>query len=323
MLSNPVTRRSVTIPAVFALLIVLSALSPLLVLVGGTLDVIRLASGTSWVTLRALAFLWMYLVGEVWAIAALLGTAPLPGARKTEVTFWLQERWASWNLRALATLFALDISVEGEDALLPGPVVVLSRHASMVDTLLPATIITRRAGLKLRYVLKNELLVDPALDLAGNRLPNVFIDRTSGDASVRNAIRELARALGPEDGILIYPEGTRFTESKLRRAQRLPDQDAPGEVIAGLRRVLPPRPGGTLAILDATDSDVVVLAHHGLEGLATVREIWEGGLVGSSISVRLWRVTRTEIPQERGERVAWLYRLWKEIDEWVCSKDSP
>jgi len=266
MLTNPITRRLVTIPAVFALLVVLSALSPLLVLVGGTLDVVRVPRGKSWVTLRALAFLWVYLVGEVWAVAALLATAPLPGGRKTDVIFHLQERWASWNLRALEILFALEISVEGEDALLPGPVVVLSRHASMVDTLLPATIITRRAGLKLRYVLKNELLVDPALDLAGNRLPNVFIDRTSGDSSVRNAIRELARDLGPEDGILIYPEGTRFTESKLKRAQRHPDQDAPAEVTAGLRRVLPPRPGGTLAILEVADADVVVLAHQGLEG---------------------------------------------------------
>ncbi|HEX6299728.1 MAG TPA: 1-acyl-sn-glycerol-3-phosphate acyltransferase [Acidimicrobiia bacterium] len=306
----------------FALLVALSALSPLLVLVGAALDVIRLvARRKSWVTLRSLGFLWVYLVGEVWAVAALLATAPLPRGRKTDVTFRLQERWASWNLRALAALFALEISVEGEDALLPGPVVVLSRHASMIDTLLPATIITRRAGLKLRYVLKEELLVDAALDLAGNRLPNVFIDRTSGDSSVRAAIRELARDLGPEDGILIYPEGTRFTESKLRRAQRRPDPDAPGEVIAGLRRVLPPRPGGTLAILDVTDADVVVLAHHGLEGLATVREIWEGCLVRSLISVRMWRVKRHEIPQERGERVAWLYRLWREIDDWVISKE--
>lgn len=322
MLANPVTRRFVTIPAVFALLVALSVLSPLLALVGATIDVIRLPRGRSWVALRSLAFLWVYLLGEVWAVAALLGTAPLPGHRRTDTTFRLQERWASWNLRALQTLFALEISVEGEEALLPGPVVVLSRHASMVDTLLPATIITRRAGLKLRYVLKNELLVDPALDLAGNRLPNVFIDRSSGDSSVRAAIRELARDLGPEDGVLIYPEGTRFTESKLKRAQRRPDRDAPAEVIAGLRRVLPPRPGGTLAILEVTDADVVVLAHQGLEGLATVREIWGGGLVGSLISVRMWRVKGTEIPRGRGERVAWLYRLWSEIDDWVVSRES-
>lgn len=321
MLSNPVTRRFVTIPAVFVLLVVLSLLSPLLLVVGVTVDVTRLVTGKSWVTLRGLAFLWVYLVGEVWAVAALLGTAPLWGGLKTGITFRLQERWASWNLRALETLFALEIEVEGEEVLLPGPIVVLSRHASMIDTLLPATIITRRAGLKLRYVLKQELLVDPALDLAGNRLPNVFIDRTPGDSSVRAAIRELARDLGPDDGVLIYPEGTRFTESKLRHAQRRPDH-GPGEVIAGLRRVLPPRPAGTLAILDVTDADVVVLAHHGLEGLATVRDVWDGGLVRSLISVRMWRVKRTDIPQERAERVAWLYRLWTEIDDWVVSKES-
>ncbi|HEX6220876.1 MAG TPA: lysophospholipid acyltransferase family protein [Acidimicrobiia bacterium] len=322
MLSNPITRRFVTIPAVVALLIVVTALSPVLAVLGGVVDMTRLAVGVrSWVTLRVLAFLWIYLLGEVWAVVALFVTAPWPKRKKIDVTFRLQERWASWNLRALVTLFSLEIVVEGRDTLSPGPVVVVSRHASIVDTLLPATIITRQTGLKLRYVLKRELLVDPALDLAGNRLPNVFIDRATGDASERAAIRSLAGDLGPEDGILIYPEGTRFSESKLRRLQARSTNDAEG-VVSGLRRVLPPRPGGTLAILEATDADVVVLAHHGLEGLATVREIWAGGLVGSRISVRLWRIPREEIPASRSGRVAWLHRLWGEIDDWVVSVGS-
>jgi 1-acyl-sn-glycerol-3-phosphate acyltransferase len=306
------------------LFVVVTALAPVLALLAFFVDSARwLARRRRWVSVRGLAFLWVYLLGELWALSALLVTVVLPHQLKLEATFWLQEKWASWNLRAIETLFTLTLVIEGQDCVSPGPVIVLSRHASMVDTLLPATLITRTTGLKLRYVLKKELLVDPALDVAGNRLPNAFIDRGARDASERIAIRDLAAGLGPSDGILIYPEGTRFSESKLRRYQdRVASDETVGEHAGALRRVLPPRPGGTLALLDSTDADVVVLAHHGLEGLATVSDIWGGGLVGSRISVRMWRVPRTEIPDSRSGRVEWLYRLWVEIDDWVVSMDA-
>lgn len=324
MPANPLARRLITIPALMVLFVVVTAFAPVLALLAILVDAGRwLTRWRRWVSVRGLAFLWVYLLGELWALFALLVTVVLPHQLKLDTTFWLQEKWATWNLRALETLFTLDLVIQGQDCVAPGPVIVLSRHASMVDTLLPATLITRTTGLKLRYVLKKELLVDPALDVAGNRLPNAFIDRRTRDASERVAIRDLAAGLGPSDGILIYPEGTRFSESKLRRHQdRVSSDETVGELAAALRRVLPPRPGGTLALLDSTDADVVVLAHHGLEGLATARDIWEGDLVGSQISVRMWRVPRSEIPASRSGRVEWLYRLWIEIDDWVVSMDS-
>ncbi len=322
MPDNPTARRLITIPTVVALFLAVTALSPLLVMTAGAIDSMRwLISRRPTITLRALAFLWCYLLGELWALAALLATAPLPPGPKIEATYWLQDRWAGWNLMALQTLFSLEIEVEGSEAVLPGPVIVLSRHASMVDTLLPARLIARPSGLKLRYVLKKELLADPALDIAGNRLPNAFIDRRSREISERSSIKDLATDLGSGDAILIYPEGTRFSESKLRRSQRTAtaESGAVGEIVAGLRGVLPPRPGGTLALLDATMADIVVLAHRGLEGLATVREIWTGNLVGSQIDVSLWRVPRSKVPAGRSERLHWLYRLWSEVDDWVVA----
>jgi len=93
-----------------------------------------------------------------------------------------------------------------------------------------------------------------------------------------------------------------------------------GSIAAGYRRVLPPRPGGTLTLLDATEADVVVLAHSGLEGFSSLAEIWSGGLVGSRIDVRFWRVPRSEIPQSREMRTEWLFDLWSEIDAWVVTR---
>jgi 1-acyl-sn-glycerol-3-phosphate acyltransferase len=324
MPSNSLARRSLTVISVLVTFAVLTALSPVLVPVAAILDLVRrLVTDRPAMALRSLAFLWVYLLGEIWAVVALALTAPLPNRTRMEATFRLQERWAGWNMMALRRLFSVEFKVTGRESLLPGPIIVLSRHASIVDTLLPASFVARPTGLRIRYVLKKELLVDPALDIAGNRLPNVFVDRASRDLTEREALEAVAGSMGPGDGILIYPEGTRFSTEKLARAQRRASEETgSSRMVAGLRRVLPPRPGGTLTILDATDADVVVLAHRGLEGLATLEDIWHGDLVGSRVDVALWRIRREEIPTSRADRAEWLYRLWTEVDEWVVAASS-
>jgi 1-acyl-sn-glycerol-3-phosphate acyltransferase len=326
MPDNPIARRAITVPAVFALLLAVTIASPALLAVGAIVDVARtLATRRRGVLLRSLAFLWIYLVGEAWALLALLGTTVLVGKVKLDATYALQDRWASWNLTALRMLFSLEIRATGESSATPGPVIVISRHASLVDTLLPARFIARENDMRLRYVLKKELLLDPALDIAGSRLPNVFVDRASREATERLRIKRLAKSLGPDDGVLIYPEGTRFDEAKLKRYQRRHLGAEPGSIrdlASSYRRVLPPRPGGTLSLLEAGDADVVVFAHRGLEGLATVKDIWRGDLVGSRIDIAVWRVPRAQIPEPRPERVEWLFRLWAEVDDWVTSEQG-
>jgi 1-acyl-sn-glycerol-3-phosphate acyltransferase len=195
----------------------------------------------------------------------------------------------------------------------------------MIDTMLPAAYVVRPHGIKLKYVLKKELLLDPALDIGGNRLPNYFVDRGSSDSEAeRNAIRKLATDLQPDEGVLIYPEGTRYSEEKrIRYTERL--QGRPGrmgEVAARLRRVLPPRPGGTLALLESSTADVVVLMHRGLEGFARVADMWKGHLVGSKIVAHFMRVARSDIPDGRADRVDWLFDLWANVDRWVVGEEA-
>ena len=205
----------------------------------------------------------------------------------------------------------------------PAPILVLARHASLVDTMLPARYVTRAHGIRLRYVLKKELLIDPALDIGGNRLPNHFVDRGAAGAGAEvTAIRALAEGMADSEGMMIYPEGTRYSDGKRERyvASLVRKGGIIGEIASRYEKVLPPRPGGTLALLDATSADVVVLAHRGLEGFATVKDIWSGDLVGSRIDVRLWRVPRSDIPEGRSQRVEWLYRIWADIDVWVSEK---
>jgi hypothetical protein len=121
--------------------------------------------------------------------------------------------------------------------------------------------------------------------------------------------------------VLIYPEGTRFTAAKRARAlerlaarqpQRLPAARA-------MTHVLPPHLGGPLALLEGgSRADVLFVAHTGLEGAATLGDIWAGALVGRTVRVRLWRVARAAIPAGRAERTAWLDREWARVDAWCA-----
>ena len=321
MPANPLLRRLMTVPAVLVGFVAVTLTLPALLLLALGVDLFRfVVRRRPFVMTRGVLFLWVYLAGEVWALVALLFTAILPTETKTRATVALQKVWAGWSLTAVLKLFNLDLEIEGDENVPPGPILVLARHASLIDTLLPAQLITRPTGIRLRYVLKKELMADPALDIAGHRLPNAFIDRSS--TSERNAIRNLAHNLGKEDGVLIYPEGTRFTEAKrLRYLSALETRtDQATSIARSFRHVLPPRPGGTLALLDSSEADVVILAHHGLEPLSSVQDVWDGQLVGGRISVAMWRIDRDHIPTDRSERVVWLFERWRDIDEWLDHK---
>ena len=102
------------------------------------------------------------------------------------------------------------------------------------------------------------------------------------------------------EGVLIYPEGTRYSEAKrIKFTGRVSEQGGTiGDIAAGYQRVLPPRTAGTLEILSARPLDVVVLAHHGFDGFAEVRDIWSGGLVGSTIAMRFHRIPNEAIPAD-------------------------
>lgn len=324
MLDNALLRRLVTVTSVYAGFVLITALLPLILTVFLLVDLTRrFVAGKPFMATRMLLFGWLYLLGEVWGLFILGITSPLPRARAVEATYRLQNRWAAWNLRAVRFIFGLDFIADGLQSVAPGPVILLARHASLIDTLLPSWFVTREAGLTVRYVLKKELLLDPALDVAGNRLPNHFVDRGAIDNERDlDAIRELGSNLSRDESVLIYPEGTRFSVQKrdryLKRFAHRKGRIA--EIASTLRSVLPPRPGGTLALLEGSTADVVVLAHRGLEGFARVKDMWKGGIVGSRIDVIFRRIARAEIPEGRADRVAWLFETWRDIDAWVTGE---
>ena len=319
------SRRLITIPIVYITFAVMTILLPVVFIAGLAIDGFRwIASRTPPMALRVAAFGWVYLLGEAWAVLALAVTGLLPKSRSIAATYRLQARWLEWNLAAVRFLFRLTFTVDGAEAIAPVPMLVLSRHASIIDTLLPGHYITDDVGTRLRYVLKKELLVDPALDIAGNRLPNVFVDRGGDTDHELGAIRDLVASMPNDEGALIYPEGTRFSEAKrVKFTARVSKKGgAVGEIAAGFQRVLPPRAAGTLKILETRPLDVVVLAHHGFEGFAEVRDIWAGGLVGSTIAVQFHRIPYAAVPDDESDRATWLFETWADVDRWVVEQEE-
>jgi len=322
-------RRGVTIPACLLLAGATLALLPLLLAASLLAD---LARGGRLALARLVLFGAVYLLAEVAGLAACLALWLAFGpwrradrSRFEALNFRLQCVWARTLLEAVRRIFALRFAVEDAGAAAVGPLLVFARHASIADVLLPAVLVSDREGLRLRWVLKRELLVDPCLDVVGGRLPNVFVDRSAAESRREiDAVARLAADLGAEDGVLIYPEGTRSTPARRQRAmERLAAGPAPqrSERLRGLRHLLPPRPGGPLALLGAAPgADVLVLGHVGLEGLARVSDLLSGALVGRTILVRFWRHAAAAVPREPEAALAWLDERWLELDRWVDSR---
>ena len=319
-------RRLRTVPTMLLGALVVTALLPVLVPLALVVDVVRFATRrVPFMTIRMLGVLWVYLIGEaiailVFGLAWLLAWGPRRRQWLEASTWHVQQAWAGSIIGATRLLLGLSVHVEGDDVVEPGPVIVLVRHASILDNLLPSVFIARPHKIRLRYLLKRELLNDPGLDIGGKRLPNYFVRRGTGAEVERDNVRLLAEGLGADEGMLIFPEGTRFTEERrLAMIAKIAGRDP---ALAGraeqIHHLLPPKVGGVLAILEgAPDADVLVLGHTGFDGLRRMSEIWDGVLVGREIRVRIRRIPRAEVPLDADARVAWLFDTWLELDGWI------
>jgi 1-acyl-sn-glycerol-3-phosphate acyltransferase len=250
-------------------------------------------------------------------------TLVVTGRATHDRLYALEGRWADSFLRAVLRLFSMKLEIQGLELLRPGPIMLVGNHVSVIDALLPAAFATARQGLRLRYVAKGELIWDPCVDLAGHLLPNVFVRRGSVDTPGDLArVQTLVERLGTDDGVVLFPEGTRFTQEKRDTLIARRDADGPREHLERDRKLqclMPPRTGGLLALF-ARDpgTDVIIMAHTGLEGSVRIPDLWGGALIGRTLRVEFWRVPWSTIPAGREERVDWIYAQWERLDGWVA-----
>lgn len=278
-----------------------------------------------WMAVRLVVMLWWFLFGELRGLVVLgaiwLASGGRDSRKRRVRVYRLRQLWAHGHLDMVRRLFGLRFEIEGLADVAPGPVVILMRHASIIDNAMPDAVVGRKHDLGLRFVLKREMRNLPTADIGGGWVPTSFVHRGSGDTERElEQLRKLAIDLDPDEGVLIYPEGTRMTPAKLARAQEVIRERQPeiAPLADRLEHVLPPRLGGPLTLLDAArGTDVVFCGHVGLDGFEYISDIWAGGLVGTTVRVKFWRHPAASVPADRDEQIAWLYAQWQTLDDWV------
>lgn len=314
-----------------------ATLLPLLVLLAIALSVV--VPGR-WRVLRLLAFALVYLLLECvgLAIAFVLWVVSGFGWKLGSPTFQrvhyaVLHRVLAEVLATATVLFHLKIDTDGVswsplDDGVPGStnaMIVLSRHAGPGDSLLLVrTLMDRDHRRRPRIVLKDTLQWDPLLDVYLNRLPNAFM--TGGGQDMAERVGALAQDMGEEDALLVFPEGGNFTEARrLRAIDRLRGKGMVDQADRAtlMRHVLPPRPGGVLAAIEAAPhADVVFVAHTGLEHLSTPADLWDGLPMDTTVRLRWWFVPADEVPRDPAVQEDWLYERWAEIDTWVAAEQA-
>lgn len=225
-------------------------------------------------------------------------------------------------VREARRVLHLKIETVGEepDAHPGSPLLVLSRHAGPGDSFTLMYALMRWYHREPRVVLKDTLRWDPALGIVLGRLPSRFVSAGMG-ADLERRVGDLARGLDDDDAFVIFPEGGNFTpdrrERQIARLRKL-GLTRMADRAEQMTHVLAPRPGGVLAALDAAPGvDVLLVAHTGMDHLFTLGDLWRSIPMDKRLSMGWWRVPRADVPDDRAERIEWLYDWWERIDQWV------
>lgn len=223
----------------------------------------------------------------------------------------------------------LDVVQDPDTSALPaGPLIVCGRHGGVGGAFLLAHILLADCGRVPLAVLKQTLSWDPLIDALLSRIPHAFIDPQPGDAGATAArIGDLARGMSAGDALLIFPEGGNF--SPMRRMRAIRRLRRRGQAVAAahaeqLEHVLPPHPDGVFAAIEAApESEVVFVAHTGLEHVQSAADIWRALPLQLPVVVTWWSVPAREVPAAAEARVGWLEEHWSRIDQWVADNRVP
>lgn len=320
-------RRAVSTPAMLLATLLYLAVLPI-VLAGAAL--VDLRARSDGVLVRCALVLGANLVMHLVGLAGFVAVAALTRRGSPRWLRWnlaLEVTWARMALALVARAFRMAFEVTGRDCAGPGPVLLLPRHASLIDTLLPIALVGGPHRMHMRYVMKDALLWDPVIDAMGHVEPSAFVHRGTRDHGPEiEKVVHLGDDLGVHDAVVLFPEGTRFTsEKRARRLAKLAERDAASHARAeALQHLLAPHFGGLFALLEhSPGTDVVFMAHSGLEGANKMRDLLDGKLLDRTVRVEFWRVPADEIPTDDAGRRDWLYDWWAHIDAWLDAPPRP
>ena len=288
-----------------------------------------------WMAVRLLAMAWWFLLGELRGIAGARGDlAPhrRPAGRGIAappalVSTALRSTGRAATSAASGSCSGCASRSRGWSWPGPGPLLVLIRHASIIDNTLPDAVIGRAHGIGLRFVLKRELQMIPTIDIGGRWVPTIFVRRGGGDTERRGRPPARARARPrARRGVLDLPGGHPLHAEKLARAQELiaerqpESRRSPPGCSTCCRRGSAARSRCSTRRAAPTSWSAATSAS---TASSTSRDIWRGGLVGTTVRVSFWRHPAAEVPAGREERIAWLYERWQTLDDWIGEQTAP
>ena len=324
-------RRGKTVPALFVAFFLTWSLLPILFVLSFVHDIVRDRQfSNTRLTLFGAWWLAMEVFGVTAAFILWLSFSPFRQLASNQSRRWhsrLQYFWARSLTAGAKRTIGLRWSAQGISCLRSkGPLIILARHGSQGDALLTTALLASE-GRRLRFVLKKQLLGDPCLDIVGHRIPNYFVDRDSLDNRDELAnISVLASDLADDEALVIFPEGTRFSPSKLARAVEAVATKTPRRAASTrvLRSVLPIRTAGTLAALATSHADIVFCNHVGINDIASLKELRDAVPLRRELQFILTRVPREDLSSEWSEEdlVDWLDTQWIAIDDWVTKNEQ-
>jgi 1-acyl-sn-glycerol-3-phosphate acyltransferase len=324
-------RRLLIDPAVVLGVLVALVSLPVVVIAGAFLS--RYVPGR-WRIPRIVWFLFLYLLVEAASLIVMFLFWIASGfGWKLKEPFWERAHYTlfGWMLRRVVAsakfTFKISFLREGEAPRTVGsagrrPILVLSRHAGPGDSMMLMDGLCNTFDRRPRIVLKEFMQWDPAIDVILNRLPSAFVPVVGkAGTSVLDAIRDIVGSMDNDDAFVIFPEGANYTERRFKRAvEKLQDIGRPdlAERASELKNTLPPRSTGVKTALGSAPAphDVFFVGHAGLETFVSWGDIWRGMPMDTEVAVRLWHYPYEQVPAPE-EQEAWLYDVWREIDEWI------
>lgn len=335
-------RRLVMVPLIVVLTTLFAALTVGSLLVGVLAWPVLVARGrrARWRPIRVTALALAYLVADclIMVISLLLWVASGFGWR-------LRAPWVVRAHLALLTVFlgglvALARPLFGfrlvvdeprrhpEDLLRAeesGPLLVLARHAGPGASFALVHLLIARYHRHPLVVLKEQLRLDPAVDLLLTRIGCAWVPTTRGKEDAAERVGRAAAALGPRQALVLFPEGADWTPLRhLKAVARLRRRGLVRQAQQALRmpHVLPPRPAGALAALQgAPDADVLVFTHTGHDELLDAAAAWRALPLSHPLHMMWWREPAGQVPRDDAEAVGvWLQQTWSGIDAWVSEQ---
>jgi 1-acyl-sn-glycerol-3-phosphate acyltransferase len=324
-------RRLLILPLMLVLAAVVFVLLPVVGVVQAIAALGVVAGRRSrWRALRLWVFAAVYCAGECLCVLACLLlwlASPVPRwrdgdrwqARHVQVLSWYLGMLMHTAGRVIA--FRLTLECPRGASIAPDrPVIVLGRHAGPGASLVLIRVLLRDRGRVPKIVLKEKLRLDPALDVLLTRIGCAFIGAGGAAGAAVTAVAGLASQLTSRDALVLFPEGSDWTPTRHWRAVRRlrrKGMSAQADAVAEMPNVLPPRPAGTFAALQAAPAaELAVFMHTGHDELLDAASIWRALPLRRELHMVWWNEPRPELASEQ-ECSRWLNQTWVNIDAWI------